>query len=156
MNKKQTIQTEIKELLEKMINTFEVEVEEVDNIYQVTIKTEEASTIIGRRGGTIRAVQKILEVILYKKFGESVSLLVNINDYREKQKEKLEDLAKQFAEKTKEENRSCYLNDLNSFERRIVHEFISANYPDLKSFSIGEGREKKLVIDIKKDEEEVE
>ena len=87
MDKSETIKTEVEELLKKMIDTFEVEVEEEESIYQVIIKTEnDAPTVIGRHGETIRAIQKILDVVLFKKLGEPVSLLVNVNDYREKQK----------------------------------------------------------------------
>lgn len=152
MSKKETIKTEAEELLKKIIDKFELEVEETDETYHVIIKTEEeAPTVIGRHGETIRAVQKILEVILYKKFGEAVSILVNVNDYREKQKERLEDLATQVATKTQETRSASYLRNLSSYERKIIHEYITANYTDLTSYSIGEGRDRRLVVDIKKE-----
>ena len=96
MDNVSTIKSETEALLSKMIADYEIDVEEGENgIYHVTIKAEnEAPTVIGRHGETIRAVQKILEVILYKSLGESVSILVNVNDYREKQKERLEGIAR--------------------------------------------------------------
>ncbi len=152
MNKKEIIKTEAEELLKKIIDKFELEIEEQDNTYQVVIKTEEeAPTVIGRHGETIRAIQKILEVVLYKKFGEAVSILVNVNDYREKQKERLEDLASQVATKTQEARTPSYLRNLSSYERKIIHEYITTNYPDLTSYSVGEGRDRRLVVDIKKE-----
>ena len=61
MDKKETIKTEAEELLKKMIEKFEVEVEEQDGLFQLIIKTEEeAPTVIGRHGETIRSLQKIL------------------------------------------------------------------------------------------------
>jgi hypothetical protein len=30
-----------------------------------------------------------------------------------------------------------------------MHEYISTKYPELKSFSIGEGRDRRLVVDMK-------
>ncbi|PIQ72876.1 hypothetical protein COV86_00795, partial [Candidatus Roizmanbacteria bacterium CG11_big_fil_rev_8_21_14_0_20_35_14] len=101
MDKLSTIKTETEALLSKMIDKFSVEVIDEEGIFQVIIKTEEeVSTVIGRHGETIRAIQKILEVILYKQFGEAVEILVNVNDFREKQKERLEILAAEYAEKT--------------------------------------------------------
>lgn len=151
MNKVQTIKTETKELLSKMINKFEVEVADDGGIFQVIIKTdEEVSTVIGRHGETIRAIQKILEVILYKKFNERVEILVNVNDFREKQKERLETIAREYAEQTKSTGTAGYIRSLSSYERKLIHEYITENYPELTTSSVGEGRERQLVIEMKK------
>jgi len=150
MDKIKTIKSETEELLKKMIDRFEIEVTQEGEVFQVMIKAEEeAPIVIGRHGETIRSIQKILEVIFYKKFGIPVKLLVNVNDYREKQKEKLEAMAVQFAAKTEETKNPVYLNNLSSYERKIIHEYVMSNYPDLISYSIGEGKERKLVIDLK-------
>lgn len=150
MDKSQTVKTETEELLRKMIGNFEVEVNEEDDLYNVIIKTEEeAPTVIGRHGETIRAIQKILEVILYKTLGEPVHILVNVNDYREKQRERLIEMASQMAEKTRSLKRSTHFRGLSSYERKIVHEYITTSYPDLSSYSVGEGKDRHLVIDIK-------
>ena len=155
MDKVQTIQKEVEELLGKMIGEFTVDVKEENGMFQVIIKTQsEAPTVIGRHGETIRAVQKILEVILYKKFNEPVSLLVNVNDYREKQKERLDALASETAAKTADSKGPQYIQNLSSFERRMVHEYITANYPDLVTYSVGDGRDRRLVVDLKGNEPE--
>ena len=151
MDKSQTIKTETEELLNKMISKFEVEVMDDGGIFQVIIKTnEEVSTVIGRHGETIRAIQKILEVILYKKFNERVEILVNVNDFREKQKERLETMAKEYADQTKATGTAGYIRSLSSFERKLIHEYITSNYPELTTSSVGEGRERQLVIEMKK------
>lgn len=151
MDKTQTIKTEAEELLGKMITKFEVEIADDGGVFQVIIKTdEEVSTVIGRHGETIRAIQKILEVILYKKFNERVEILVNVNDFREKQKERLETMAREYADQTKATGTAGYIRSLSSYERKLIHEFITANYPDLATSSIGEGRERQLVIEVKK------
>ncbi|PIV09340.1 hypothetical protein COS31_03365 [Candidatus Roizmanbacteria bacterium CG02_land_8_20_14_3_00_36_15] len=153
MDKIKIIKTEVEELLKKLIDKFEVEVSQEGESYQVIIKAEEeAPTVIGRHGETIRAIQKILEVVLYKKFGEPLRLLVNVNDYREKQKEKLELMVSQLADKVRTTKQSTQVQDLSSYERKVIHEFITANYPELTSYSVGEGRERNLVIDLKENE----
>src|SRR3989338_10758441 len=136
MDKLKTIKSEAEDLLKKMIEKFEVEVTLEEDIFHVVIKTEEeAPTVIGRHGETIRALQKILEVILYKKFGEPIDLLLNVNDYREKQVERLEGIAEDLAQRVKTENREVPLRSFSSYERRIIHEYIAKNYPDLTSYS---------------------
>jgi spoIIIJ-associated protein len=151
MDKVQIIKTEAEALLAKMINKFEVEVSDDGGVFQVIIKAdEEVSTVIGRHGETIRAIQKILEVILYKTFNERVEILVNVNDFREKQKERLETMAREYAEQTKSTGTASYIRSLSSYERKLIHEYITANFPDLSTTSVGEGRERQLVIEAKK------
>ncbi|MBI4008940.1 KH domain-containing protein [Candidatus Roizmanbacteria bacterium] len=154
MDKLKTIKAETEELLKKMIDKFDVEVEEDNDMFHVVIKAEEeAPTVIGRHGETIRAVQKILEVMLYKKFGEPVDLLVNVNDYREKQKERLEQIAENIAKRAMEEKEEVSLRSFSSYERKVVHEYIATNHPDLTSYSVGEGRERQLIVSLKKQED---
>lgn len=153
MEKVEIIKSETEALLKKIIEKFEVEVQEDNGVFYIIIKAEEeAPTVIGRHGETIRAIQKILEVILYKKFNEPVSILVNVNDYREKQKERLESLAAEFASKTQSIKEPTSIRNLSSYERKIIHEYITKNYPDLTTYSVGEGRDRRLVVDLKGNE----
>lgn len=155
MDKQTAIKTATEELLSKMISKYEVEVQEDGDMYQILIKAEdEAPTVIGRHGETIRAIQKILEVIFYKQFGEPVNILVNVNDYREKQKERLEGLATQFATKAQETKQPAYIRSLSSYERKMIHEYITNNYPDLTTYSVGEGKDRQLVVNLKSNEPE--
>ncbi len=149
MEKQEVVKTEAEGLLSKLIGEYTLEVTETNGAFQIVIKTEEAPTIIGRHGETIRAIQKILEVILYKKLQESVHVLINVNDYREKQQERLEYMAGQYADKVTESRQPENVFHLSSYERRIIHQYVTTNYPDLASYSEGEGRDRKLIIDLK-------
>lgn len=148
----ETIRTEADALLKLIIETYSLDVKEEENVYHIVIKTDEAPTLIGRHGETIRALQKILEVVLYKKTQSSVHLLINVNDYREKQQEKLELMANQYAEKVTQSRQPEYVSYLTSFERRIIHKHITENYPELTSYSVGEGKARQLVVDLKENE----
>jgi len=160
MDMKETIKNLTQDLLDKMVEKVSIEVTEDEGMYHVNITTdEEAPTIIGRHGETIRAIQKILEVMLFKIGHERVSVLINVNDYREKQVERLEYIADQAADKVRERNSATYLRGFSSYERRVMHEHIAKKYPDYTSYSVGEGRDRRLVVDIKKEDgsqEEVE
>lgn len=155
MDKVATIKTEATDLLSKIVDQFEVEVTEDAGAYHVTIKTDaEVPVVIGRHGETIKAIQKILEVVMYKKAGESVEILVNVNDYREKQLERLHELAGKYAQKALEYKSPSYIRGLSSYERKMIHEYITNEYPDLASYSTGEGRDRRLVIDSKENAQE--
>jgi spoIIIJ-associated protein len=142
-------------ILDKMLATYSVEVTLEEDIYNIIISTEEeASTIIGRHGETIRAFQKILEVMLYKEFGDAVKVLVDVNDYRAKQKERLEYIGKQHADKVSETSAPAYLRGFSSYERKIIHEYITQNYSELTTYSLGDGKDRRLVVTLKSDADE--
>lgn len=152
MNTQETIKQEATELLSKIVDTFEIEVTEDHGLYHVLIKAdEEAPVVIGRHGETIKAIQKLLEIIAYKKTGSSVELMVNVNDYREKQQERLHEIAQRSASKVMDFKSPSYIRGLSSYERKVVHEYVTNNYPELTSESIGEGRDRRLVISVKGD-----
>lgn len=153
MDKTDVIKSKVELLLMNMVDKYNIEVEEEGGVYNVQIGVEnDAPTIIGRHGETIRALQKILEVMLFKSFGESITLVVNVNDYREKQQERLEYIANEAAQRVISSHDPSYLRGFSSFERRIMHEYITKNYPQLTSYSVGEGRDRRLVIEEKKEE----
>lgn len=150
MDKIKTIKKHSEDIIKNMVSNYELDVMDEEGIFHINIKTEEeAPAIIGRHGETIRALQKILEVMLYKQLGENVDVLVNVNDYREKQKERLEHIASEVAGKVQDTATQSYLRGFSSYERRIMHEYVTHTYPDLTTYSVGEGRDRRLVIDRK-------
>lgn len=154
MDHSEAIKKEAQELLQKIINNFEINVEQETDTYHIVIQTEEAPTVIGRHGETIRAIQKILEVILYKQINEPLHILVNVNDYREKQKERLEGIASDAAQKVQDSKSPTHLRRFSSYERKVIHEYITNSYPDLTTYSVGEGRDRELVVDLKENAKE--
>ncbi len=119
-------------------------------MYHVAIKTEtEAATVIGRHGETIQALQKLLEVILYKQCGEQVEMLLNVNDYQEKRRERLHYIVAQASSRVRESGNSSYLRGFSAFERKVIHEYVMSEYDDLTSYSVGEGRDRRIVIEVK-------
>lgn len=154
MDKLKVIKTEALDLLSKIIDKPDLEVTDENGSFMVIIKTEEdAPVVIGRHGETIKSIQKLLEVILYKKLGESVEILVNVNDYREKQQERIHEITDKYASKTKETGEQSFIRGFSSYERKIAHEYITENYPELTTFSEGEGRDRKLIVDLKENEQ---
>lgn len=149
MDTSKTILEMAQVIVDYMVTGATVEVIEEDGMHKVFIQAgEQAPAIIGRHGDTIRSLQKILEVATFNKLGTRVELVVNVNDYREKQIERLQNIAQEIAEKVREQKRSMPFRGLNSYERRIVHEYITTNHPDLTTYSVGEGRFRELTIDL--------
>ncbi len=153
MDKAKIITKNTQELIDKMVDNAEVEVLDESGIFHVNIKVDDqAPTVIGRHGETIRALQKILEVIVFKEASEKVDLLINVNDYREKQTSRLQYIASEAAKKVEERKAPSYLRGFSSYERRVMHEHVAQNFPELTSYSLGEGRDRRLVVDVKSEE----
>lgn len=150
MDKLEIIKKEATDLASKLIETFTLDVALTEEMYLIHIVCDaDAPTIIGRHGETIRAFQKILEVAFYKQFGEQVNILVDVNDYRTKQKEKIQEITDRYVQKATETHERAYVRGFSAFERKIAHEHIVANYPELTSYSEGEGRDRRLYIESK-------
>ncbi|MBP7967816.1 hypothetical protein KAZ66_06130, partial [Candidatus Woesebacteria bacterium] len=86
--------------------------------------------------------------------GEKANLLINVNDYREKQVERLHYIADTAIQKVQERQSATYLRGFSSYERRVMHEHIAKTYPELTSYSMGEGRDRRLVVDKKREGED--
>lgn len=152
MDTKDIIQKESTELLTQLGFHTAVEVAEKDTVYTVGIKTEdEAPLLIGKYGETLNALQRVLEAILYNQCKEKVDLVVNVNDYREKQVERLEGIAENVIARVREEKSPVPLRSFSPYERKIIHEYISREHPDVSSYSEGEGADRVLMVGMRKE-----
>ena len=147
----QKIVTELaKELFSKINISGDITVSEADGLYTIHIQTEEdAPLLIGKHAHTLAAIQRVISAMLYKKFQKKIDVLVDVNDYRDVQKERLTKIADSVAQRVLEEKRSARLSSFSPYERKIIHEHISNHYHTLGSQSEGEGRERVLVVSLK-------
>lgn len=150
-NKKETIQKITTELLGYLGITGKTVITEEEETVRVNIETEQSGALIGYHGEGLVSLQLLLNIIVHKKTGEWQKVVVNVGDYREKREEYLKNLALSAANKVRETQRQFFLNDLSSFERRIVHMVLSEE-KDIETASEGEGRDRKLVIKLKSQE----
>ena len=145
-NKK--ILTELSEELLKLTGvSVEVEINELEeDSYEVNLKTEgETGLLIGFRGENINAIQTVLTLMFKGKTGNWVRVLVNTGDYRQKQEDKLKDLADQTIDRVVETKNPQPIYNLTAGQRRIVHMYI-ADKKEVESVSEGEGDERYLIV----------
>ena len=142
---------EIKDLTEKLLDLAGVsaQIEVVDlgeSTYEVNLSTEdETGLLIGFRGENINAIQTVLGIMLKGTTGEWYRLVVNVGDYREKQEEKLKELATQSADRAIETKEPQPIYNLTAGQRRAVHMHL-ANRNDVMTESSGIEPERYLVI----------
>ncbi|MDP3918239.1 MAG: KH domain-containing protein [Candidatus Woesebacteria bacterium] len=142
---------QIKVLTEKLLTlagvTAEIEVVDLgESTYEVNLSTEdETGLLIGFRGENINAIQTVLGIMLKGQTGEWYRLVVNVGDYREKQEEKLKELANQSADRAIETKEPQPVYNLNASQRRVVHLYLSERQ-DVVTESSGVEPERYLVI----------
>jgi len=151
MDEIKIIKSEVEELLKKLNVSFEeIIIRTEGGTYFIQIKSQnEAPFLIGRHGETLQAIQRIMEVILFKIFDENVELVVNVNDYLERQRVHLEKIAEKVAQKVVERKKAQVLRFFSPYERKVIHQYIAKNYHQLTSYSQGEGLDRVLFIALK-------
>lgn len=125
-------------------STVDVESQE-ENLYKVTIQTEESGLLIGFHGETLSSFQLILGLTASKKLGKWVRVVVEVGDYRAKREEQLKAMAESYAAQAISTGQPVSIPYLPPIERRIIHLALQ-DRPDVESFSEGEGRNRRLVI----------
>lgn len=115
----------------------------------IELSGPEMGILIGKRGQTLDSVQYLSSLIVNKGTGEYIRVKVDTEDYRERRKKTLENLAKNLAFKVKRTKRPVSLEPMNPYERRIIH---SALQGDRYVVTHSEGDEpfRRVVITLKR------
>ena len=136
-------------MLEKM--NFEVDkafVEDVvdeENQVLVGVTVGNPAGLIGFRGRNLAAIQLVLSLIVKNKLGEWVRVLLDINNYRQEQRERLTSMAMSLADKAKATGNEVVMASMSSYERRLCHMAL-VGIEGITSDSEGEGEERHIVI----------
>jgi len=142
---------QIKKLTEDLLKnllvkgTVEVTQDSKNQVFNVQLESEDSGILIGYHGETLEAIQLILSLIVYRKVGSWLRLVVNVGNYREERYDQLKRLALNIAQKVKFSGESQILTNLSPSERRIIHLEL-ADHPDVITESEGEGEERRLVV----------
>lgn len=134
-------------LLEELIKKLGVEATitlESTDPPMLAVATDDPAPLIGHRGDAMKALQHILRVMMARQ-GTELPVLVDVEGYRAKQQEQLQELAARKAEEVRETGRLAMLPPMSSYERRLVHMAL-AERDDVVTESVGEGAERRLMI----------
>ena len=120
-----------------------------DGTRRITIKGEDASTLIGHHGDTLDALQYLANLASARKniHGErdKSRVTIDIEGYRAKREDTLRALARRMAAKALKNRRSVMLEPMSAYERRIIHSEIQ-NIEGVSTNSIGSDNNRKIVI----------
>lgn len=140
--------------LKEMFRTMEMEVEITssfeDDTLSVDIAGEDMGILIGKRGQTLDSLQYLTSLVVNKGKASYVRVKLDTEDYRNRRKATLENLAKNIAFKVKKTRRPVFLEPMNPYERRIIHSALQ-NDPYVTTHSEGDEPCRKVVVTLRKD-----
>lgn len=111
----------------------------------VEIFGNDLSILIGRRAETLNALQFIGSLMIGKELGHAVTLVIDVEGYRERRQMQIRQLARQMADQAIKTGRRQVLEPMSAGDRRIVHIELRDN-PDVRTESTGEEPHRKVVI----------
>lgn len=103
------------------------------------------AVLIGRHGRTLDALQMVLSSLLSSNLKFHYPVVVDIEGYKGRRKEKLQSLARSSASRAKRQGSRVSLPPMNAYERRLVH-LALMNDPDVSTHSEGEEPNRHVVI----------
>lgn len=121
------------------------EYEGADKELILDINGEDLAILIGKHGSTLDAIQHIVNVLSYNKLGFYYPVVIDIEGYRSRQRIKLENLAKNLANKVAKSQKPYNMYPMNPAKRRIIHTYLSSD-DRVETHSEGEGKNRHLVI----------
>lgn len=136
-------------LLELLTLPAHFEISEKEDIITINLKTDNPALLIGYHGETLASFQFILSIMVYKKLGGWVRIMVDVADYRQRRQMTLEQMALSVAQRVKFSGEQHFLPPMSPSERRIIH-LALANQPEVETVSEGEGYQRRVVIRPKK------
>ena len=141
-----------KEVLAEILNLMgisaevELRIGEKTDETVVEIRAENSGLLIGRKGQTLEALQYLVSRIAGERGGtEGPHIVVDIENYRQRRRKSLEDMALRLGEKAKRQRKTVTVDALSAADRRIIHAALQDD-PWVTTKSLGQGSYRRLLI----------
>ena len=131
-----------------MVVQIDINYDELENLMNIELSGEEMGILIGKRGNTLDSLQYLVSLVVNRNTENYIKIKLDTENYRERRKETLENLAKNLAHKVKRIHKPVYLEPMNPYERRIIHSALQ-NDRFVTTKSEGEEPYRKVVITLK-------
>lgn len=148
------VQEALKDYLNQTLTEMGIEVKFETKIRdkQITIKmfSDNNSILIGKEGRTLTALTTLCKQYIYNIIGMYPYINLDVENYKDKQITHIERLAKNLAREVKNTQQEVVMENMNSYERRIVHNCLT-NMKGIETISEGEEPNRHVIIKPKKD-----
>lgn len=133
--------------------TVEVKYDEADKSMDIDLNGDEMGVLIGKRGQTLDSLQYLVSLVVNKDVEDYIRVKVDTENYRQRRKETLENLAKNIAYKVKRTKRPVALEPMNPYERRIIHSALQSD-KYVTTHSEGDEPFRRVVVTLKREKGE--
>lgn len=116
-----------------------------DGEFILDITGDDLAVLIGRHGKTLDALQFVVSAITVRSIGYRYPVVVDVEGYKNRQRQKLESIARSSANKAANQHRSVKLRPMTPYERRIVHIALRDD-SRVETASEGEGSARHVVV----------
>lgn len=144
-----------KEFLKNVFDAMHMDVvmnvsyDEENRNMDIDLSGDEMGVLIGKRGQTLDSLQYLVSLVINKEEENYIRVKVDTENYRQRRKETLENLAKNISYKVKRTKRSVSLEPMNPYERRIIHSALQ-NDRYVTTHSEGEEPFRRVVVSLKR------
>lgn len=128
---------------------IDVKYNELEKNMDIELSGDEMGVLIGKRGQTLDSLQYLTSLVVNKDAEEYIRVKVDTENYRQRRRETLENLAKNISYKVKRTKRPVSLEPMNPYERRIIHSALQ-NDKFVTTHSEGEEPFRRVVVTLKK------
>ncbi len=139
----------LKESLTELLKNMDIDVKIETSVRseQINLKmySDKNNILIGHNGQTLVALQGVLRQQVFKEIGIYPYILLDVENYKEKKIYHLEHNAKKIAHEVQKTKVDVRLDDMNSYERRLIHNALS-NFKNISTTSEGEEPHRHVVI----------
>lgn len=153
--KKSSLEDIVRKFLNDVFSAMKLEVDmkisvnEENRYVDIELSGEEMGILIGKRGQTLDSLQYLVSLVVNKECDNYFRVKLDTENYRQRRRETLENLAKNLAYKVKRTRRSVSLEPMNPYERRVIHSTLQ-NDRNVTTKSEGEEPFRHVVISFKK------
>ena len=123
---------------------------ETNEIYY-EFEGDDMGVLIGKRGQTLDSLQYLVSLVVNKHRSGYIRVKLDTENYRDRRKVKLEELARNIAQKVKRSRHKVELEPMNPYERRIIHSALQ-NDPYVTTVSEGDEPYRHVVVILKKEQ----
>ena len=144
----------VKEFLDKVFAAMEMKVQVTvtanpfEREINVELEGDDMGVLIGKRGQTLDSLQYLTSLVANKASEEYIRVKVDTENYRERRKATLENLAKNISHKVKRTRKPVSLEPMNPYERRVIHSALQ-NDKFVCTHSEGEEPYRRVVVTLR-------
>ena len=126
-----------------------IKYDDIERILDIDLSGEDMGVLIGKRGQTLDSIQYLTSLVVNKGKEDYIRVKLDTENYRQRRKATLENLAKNIAFKVKRTKRPVSLEPMNPYERRIIHSALQ-NDRYVTTHSEGDEPFRRVVVTLKK------